>query len=303
MALFMLENLFFRELITYLNKGLGGLLPRSQKTLRNWIMEEFEERKKCLAAELSFSRSRIHISFDIWTAGNFVGFMSILAYWIDASGQRQRRLLAFKRVYGSHSGENQSEVLLEAFKEYQISDNIGYIVSDNASSNTSAVDIVLYELEPGITPAQIKARRLRCFGHIINLAAQSLLAGSDAEKRRVKEELEFDDVDFDHQSARWIHQGPVGKLQRLVKYVLASPQRREEFGAVNGGRKVEQFDHLGVSVVEKEGVEAEGTFEDPCQASRLDPTAQSDCPICGSYLSSELQLLFEKSTSTDFISL
>jgi hypothetical protein len=301
MALFMLENLFFRELITYLHKGLGSLLPKSQKTLRNWIMEEFEEQKKKLTEELSFSASKIHISFDIWTAGNFVGFMSIWAYWIDASGQRQRRLLAFKRIYGSHTGENQSEVLLEVLKEYNIDDKIGYIVSDNASSNTSAVDMVLYELVPGITAAQIKARRLRCFGHIVNLAAQSLLAGSDAEKRRVKEELEFDDFDFDHQSARWIHQGPVGKLQRLIKYILASSNRREEFGEVKGGRKVEQFDHLGVSVVEKEGVGAGGTFEDPCQASRLDPTAQSDCPICGSYLSSELQFLFEKTTSTDFL--
>ena len=39
----------------------------------------------------------------------------------------------------------------------------------------------------------------------------------------------------------------VGKLHKLVKYILASPQRREEFGDIKGGRKVKEFDHLGVS--------------------------------------------------------
>jgi hypothetical protein len=80
MALFMLENLYFRELIKYLNIGLSGLLPKSAKTLRNWIMEEYENQQKTVAAELSSSLSRIHITFDIWTAGNFVGFLSIWAY-------------------------------------------------------------------------------------------------------------------------------------------------------------------------------------------------------------------------------
>jgi hypothetical protein len=101
MALFMLENMYFRELVTYLNKGLGGLMPKASKTLRNWIMEAYENQKKQLAEELSFSRSKIHISFDIWTAGNWVGFLSVWAYWIDSSGDRQRRLLSFRRGFCS----------------------------------------------------------------------------------------------------------------------------------------------------------------------------------------------------------
>jgi hypothetical protein len=288
MALFMLENVYFRELITYLHKGLGGLLPKSAKTLRNWLIAEYDEQKKSLAAELSFTLSRIHITFDIWTAGNFVGFISIWAYWIDKSGVRQRRLLAFRRIYGSHSGENQSEVLLEVLKEYEIEDRLGYMVCDNASSNTTAIDLLLYELDPTITEAQIKARRLRCFGHIVNLAAQSLLAGRDAELKKAQEELEIDDEDYGHQSRRWIHQGPLGKVQRLVKYVLASPQRREEFGALSGGRKVAQFDHLGVSYISSCYWCSRCSKSKVRQASfnprRIAPTAQSNGLNCGQIL-------------------
>jgi hypothetical protein len=288
MALFMLENVYFRELITYLHKGLGGLLPKSAKTLRNWLIAEYDKQKKSLAAELSFTLSRIHITFDIWTAGNFVGFISIWAYWIDKSGVRQRRLLAFRRIYGSHSGENQSEVLLEVLKEYEIEDRLGYMVCDNASSNTTAIDLLLYELDPTITEAQIKARRLRCFGHIVNLAAQSLLAGRNAELKKAQEELEIDDEDYGHQSRRWIHQGPLGKVQRLVKYVLASPQRREEFGALSGGRKVAQFDHLGVSYISSCYWYSRCSKSKVRQASfnprRIAPTAQSNGLNCGQIL-------------------
>jgi hypothetical protein len=260
LALFMLENLYFRELMNYLNKGLASLLPKSSKTLRNWIMEEYVELKKSVADELSWACSNIHITFDIWTAGNFAGYMSIWGYWIDASGSRQRRLLAFRRIYGSHSGENQAEALKEVLEEYSISNKVGYIVCDNASSNDSAVELLLSTLFPTLSKVQIKARRLRCFGHIVNLAAQSLLAGSDAEKKRAKEELELTEGDFEVEAARWIHQGPLGKVQRLVKYVLASPQRREEFSGIKGGRKVEQFDHLGVSVFPQGGVKAGWKF-------------------------------------------
>ncbi len=134
-------------------------------------------------------------------------------------------------------------------KEYHFDQQLGYVVSDNASSNDAAVTLLLTALKPDITGQQIEARRLRCLGHIINLAAQSLLAGTDSELKKASQELEVGEMepDFEGQAARWIHQGPLGKLQRITKYVLASPQRREEFAALSGGRKVVQFDHLGVS--------------------------------------------------------
>lgn len=50
---------------------------------------------------------------------------------------------------------------------------------------------------------------------------------------------------------QWIVRGPLGKLYRVTKYILASSQRRKEFGETAGGRKVKEFDHLSVSVLER----------------------------------------------------
>jgi hypothetical protein len=240
LAFFMVENQVFRELIAYLNEGLALLLPRARSTLRQWIMDEYLKQKAELKAELSLSLSRIHLAFDIWTASNRLGYLSVWAYWIDSNGNQQRKLIAFRRIFSSHSGDNQAEVLLDIIKELGFERNVGYFVSDNASSNDSAVELALIELYPGITPAQINERRLRCLGHIINLAAKSLLSPTNAEKEETKEELELVDVDY------FMINGPLGKLYRLISYILGSSLTFEEFGELKGGRKVVDFDHLAL---------------------------------------------------------
>jgi hypothetical protein len=258
LALFMLENTYFRLLLSYLNKGLSGLLPKARTTLRRWIIEEFEAQKESVTAELSRSVSRIHISFDVWLASNIHGYLAVWGYWIDVDGHRQRRLLAFKRMYYSHSGENQAETLHSVLEGYSITRRLGYTVSDNITSNDRATELLLQRLEPGISRKEVQGRRLRCFGHIVNLAAQSLLAASPAEVEKATQELEDEvsekeepaaavEVEFGGRSAAWIRSGPLGKLQRIIKYILASGQRREEFAEVKGGRRVQEFDHLGVS--------------------------------------------------------
>jgi hypothetical protein len=248
LAFFMLENMMFRDFITYLNESLGALLPRAASTLRLWIMEEYKAQKQGLKDELLLAKSKIHLSFDIWTAGNWIAIISIWGYWIDRSGNRQRRLLAFRRIYRSHSGENQAEVLLAVITEYEIASKVGYLVADNASSNDSAATIVLQRLYPEVALKDRQQRRLRCFGHIVNLAAQSLLSASDSEARQAKDDLDLDDIEFERAARAWRMKGPLGKVHRVVKYILGSAQRREEFGDIKGGRKVEQFDHLGVSL-------------------------------------------------------
>lgn len=244
LAFFMLENSVFRELIAYLSEGLAAFLPQARATLRRWIIAEYEARKKDLKDELKASLSKIHISFDIWTAGNWIGIISIYGYWINPAGKRQRRLLAFRRIYRSHSGENQAQVVLDVLQEYMISSRTGFFICDNATANDAAVSQILETLEPAISTAEATARRLRCFGHIINLAARSLLNPTGSELTIAASELEIDEL---ISATAWQSTPALSKLHKLVKYILASPQRREEFGEITGGRKAKEFDHLGVS--------------------------------------------------------
>ena len=192
LAFFMLENTIFRDLIVYLNTALGGLLPKARSTLRTWIMAEYDSQKEALKEELKESNSKVHISFDIWTAGSWIGIISVWAYWV-ANGQRQRRLLAFRRIYRSHDGDNQAAIVLEVLEEYAISHRVGYFVCDNATSNDSTVALILKTLELALSTQQASRRRLRCFGHIVNLAARTLLDPSSAKLEVAARQLDFDE--------------------------------------------------------------------------------------------------------------
>ena len=67
-------------------------------------------------------------------------------------------------------------------KDYELQDNIRYFVTDNATNNDTTIDIVLTDLMPHLSPRQRLARRLRCLGHVINLAAKAYLFGKDVEE-------------------------------------------------------------------------------------------------------------------------
>ena len=72
-------------------------------------------------------------------------------------------------------------VLLNIFKDYKIRSNIGYFIADNTELNNICINAILRALYLGISMKKRKARRLRYFGHIINLYAQAFIIGVNIE--------------------------------------------------------------------------------------------------------------------------
>lgn len=150
---------------------------------------------------------------------------------------------------GPHTGENQAEILIAIIKEYDLSKKIGYFVTDNATNNDVAIDCVLKELMPELTNQRRKARRLRCLGHVINLAAKAFLFGLD--ENAFDEQIElavFKGLVKELQA--WRKMGPVGKLHNTVKFICRTPQRRGKFndiGKLNNDEKG-AFDHLNLLI-------------------------------------------------------
>ncbi|KAF7443405.1 hypothetical protein A1F99_129120 [Pyrenophora tritici-repentis] len=175
-AFFQLENQYFRELLLFLNPALLNHLPKAAKTIRSWVMNAFISKKQQLREDLHHSRSRISISFDLWTSPNPYAILGVVAMWIDTTGMRRVTALGMRRIYGEHTGENLGSVVLELLEEYDISgDQIGYFMLDNASANDTAVEFILKDLCPWMKSKQRRHRRLRCLGHVINLCCQAFL--------------------------------------------------------------------------------------------------------------------------------
>jgi hypothetical protein len=243
-ALLMIENEYFRELLRCLNAALSNLLPAARSTVRGWIIDEFEEQKDCIRKELESALTDIHLSFDLWQSPNYYSIISIFGHWIGSEGKRKTALLAFRRLQGLHSGENQAAIILQVVRDYQISHKIGHFMADNASSNDTCVETVLKELYPQMSAKQCSSRRLRCFGHVTNLCARALLLGKSAGKDIDEVELKERRGAFEAVEMFWRQRGAVGRLHNIVRYIRWVPQRREEFASIHIGGKLAEFDDL-----------------------------------------------------------
>src|SRR5579859_3576779 len=126
-------------------------------------------------------------------------------------------------VSRAHMGVNIANAVADILQSYNIGQKLGYIMLDHATNNDTVVKAVHDELaEREIGPLTIMTtgeRRLQCFRHILNLVVKALLFGKDIDA------LEISSAEF----ATWRKIGAVSKLHNIVRWIRASPQRRERF--------------------------------------------------------------------------
>jgi len=245
-AFFQIENVYFRDMLYYLFPPLAKLLPKAASTLRQWVKDAFESRKERLRQDMREAHSNISLSFDLWTSPNCLAILGVVAHFIDKTGQRRTSVLALREVEGEHSGENMAEILLQVITDYKIGGRIAYFMADNASSNDTCINAVLQALYPNMSEKQRKQRRLRCFGHIVNLCAQAFIVGKDAEKVCKELDSAYREGDMKRIKELWRKRGAIGKLHNIIRYIRASPQRRQFFRSIICGGELAEFDGLEV---------------------------------------------------------
>jgi hypothetical protein len=112
-------------------------------------------------------------------------------------------------------------------------------MTDNAGNNDTALRNPNELLqEEGGQGFDIDERRLRCLGHIVNLAVKLLLFNGNLmelgkELQQVVAEVQ-EDVPARLRNARikeWRARGVVGRLHNVILYIRASTQRRNTFMA------------------------------------------------------------------------
>lgn len=207
--------------------------PRSQTTIRRWIMQHYQRSKERIKEELASALSSIHLSFDLWTSPNRHALLGIVAYWISKEGTRKGLLLGLRPLLGPHTGIAQAGIVWDIAEEYGITERLGYTTLDNAKNNDTALrEIEGLVKELGHDFDAVK-RRVRCFGHVINLSVTSFLWGSDAASFARQEDAEENgNVNLADEIASmkaWRQRGPLGRLHNIIIHINRSPQRLLKF--------------------------------------------------------------------------
>jgi hypothetical protein len=150
----------------------------SHQTTANHIATTFKERQQQVKQLLQHSQSLIHLTTDTWHSPNFKELQAITAHFVDASNTRQKALLSLPELRNGHAGVEVAAQIMTTLEAYGITDRLGYITADNHGAN----DTMCTELERQLpTPWQAEQRRLRCVGHIINIAVQAFFFAKDKE--------------------------------------------------------------------------------------------------------------------------
>jgi hypothetical protein len=230
------EDTTFRSLCFYLAacqpdySGVHRALPQSSNTIKRYVLTWYRTMKEDVMSQLHATHTKIHFSFDMWSGPNRRAYQAIVAHWMARDGRLHAVLLSLHRFKGSHSGVNQAEHLWRTVTDYGIEPFVGMFNVDNASNNDTALVTLAGQLEaagfPSFDPV---SARLRCFGHVLNLAVKAILWGADLEAFEVDMNAAQDEL---AELLEWRRKGPMGKLHNILTYILKTPQRRDEFANV-----------------------------------------------------------------------
>jgi hypothetical protein len=86
------------------------------------------------------------------------------------------------------------------------------------------------------------SRRVRCLGHIINLAAKAFLFGKDSDSFEANSRDKKEKADFEAVRKLWRDHGAYGKFHNVVQFIRITPQRRDKWADIAKGTVEEHLE-------------------------------------------------------------
>jgi hypothetical protein len=226
-AFSVVESEYFQALLKTCSNALEPFFVKAGNTVKRWILEEFEKKRQEIKTELATARSRIHVSFDGWTSPNGLALVGVIVHYLDKDLVNRSYLIGMRRISGAHTGENIAEAVMPVLLEMGILPKLGYFIADNDGRNDTCIRAILRKHRPNIKDPD--SRRVRCLGHIINLAAKAFLFGKNADAFEDVTNTARKNGHLEALREEWRKQGPVGKLHNTIKFIRCTPQRRQAF--------------------------------------------------------------------------
>ncbi len=216
----------FHTLCQALNSQCEGIITTAHSTITKKLKRSWTNHKDVVRRDLQSAVLNIHVSLDIWTSPNRHLLLAICAHYTTHLLQRQKALLTLHPV-GGHSGQSQFDVLLPVLQDYGVVQKLGAIVANNAAPNNTLCEIVeSYMLRTEKREWKAKHWRIRCSGHIINLAVQAFLFADVIEIDKLElyndNKRQGDIGDKEARKTRFRLMGPLGKIHNIVVYIRGS---------------------------------------------------------------------------------
>jgi hypothetical protein len=128
--------------------------------------------------------SSVALTSDIWSGNVKEDYISVVAHYVSADWELQKKIIGLRLIGVKHTGENIAEKIGCVIQEFDLLDKIFSVTLDNASSNTKAMETLKlmfasylgFEPDPDpLDPNKVEYNLLHqcCACHIINLIVKS----------------------------------------------------------------------------------------------------------------------------------
>ncbi|GLB45805.1 hypothetical protein LshimejAT787_3000140 [Lyophyllum shimeji] len=160
----------------------------------------------------------LNFATDAWTSPNHKAYVAVTVH-LEHDGVPITMLLDVVEVAESHTGVNLAVVFADILREYGISDKILSVTCDNASNN----DVMIEELAKRLPDFSV-VNHTRCFLHVTNLVAKSIVRQFDVKKADADAQLDAAEAEL-HDIAAGLE----------LEEALAAAERSNEQGEMEGG--------------------------------------------------------------------
>ncbi|CEL08111.1 hypothetical protein ASPCAL11264 [Aspergillus calidoustus] len=212
----------------------------SSRTIARRIDSEFDQCRTQLIDELARTCSTIALSLDVWTSKNHKSILGVIGHWLTPNFEYQERVLEFREISGSHSGENMAELLQSMLSELQLEDKLLTITADNASNNETLASELYFNLAEKYTsdsfdPSCSGRLRflgidsyIRCLAHVLNLIVSDILSAMKSGDHRSAAEA----CDLLQENQKIGQHSALARLRIMALWISRTPQRRQQWKVV-----------------------------------------------------------------------
>ena len=118
-------------------------------TSRNDIIKIYKNKKEIVVEELTNYNCVLSMTYDIWTSCKDDSYACVTSHYIGTNWELHKKVLDLHLICHLDDEPNIYECITSVFKEYDIVNKIFSITFDNASNNTSVIDLFVKTIRTG----------------------------------------------------------------------------------------------------------------------------------------------------------
>ena len=130
------EDPAWKEMINYCQPSFRVV---GRQSVRADCLLLYEEEKLMLSDQFSKWKSHVSLTADLWSSNQNLGYLGVMAHFIDEEFELQKKIISFKQISFPHTSYTVHDGITSCLVEWDLVGHLFTLTLDNATVNNRAV--------------------------------------------------------------------------------------------------------------------------------------------------------------------